>query len=198
MIPAFANFDPDLAGRWINAEEDFGYRLTNKRVVRGWLRRAKMVWDFEPVPEHPLAFIQADGTMIAACSFDATDQMSSPVFSQGWLPKDGQVGPYLHDCAFRVGGLMFRYRGEADWKFRQITRREADALLKAMVQVDPIFKVGWFLSWVVWAGVRARVLLEKCGARCLWHEWQVGDDVPTLGDIEKPDVDDGLPMGVGV
>lgn len=197
MTPSFATFNPDLPGQWINAEEGYGYELTNKRAIRGWLWRYKMAWDFEPNTDHPLTWIQADGTQIAACAFDATDQMSSPVFSQGWLPKDGQVGPYLHDCAFHLGGLMFRYRCERGWKFRQITRREADALLKAMVQTDPICKVGKFRAWTVWAGVRMRVALEKCGARCLWHTWQVGDDVPVWGEDDKPDVDDGIGYGGG-
>lgn len=195
--PPFANFDPDLGGQWINADEDYGYRLTNKRVIHSWLWRAKMVYDYEPVYDHPMAFIQHDGTMITACAFDDTDQMSSPIFSQGWLPKDGQVGPYFHDCAFRVGGLMFRYPSEQFWKFRQITRAQADALLKQMIRTDPIFRVGPTRAYVVWLGVRARILLEKLGASCLWHEWKVGDDIPTWPYPEKPDCDPAGGYGGG-
>ena len=189
MTPPFASFDPDLAGRWINAEQDYGYKLSNKRPLCGWLWRAKMVWDFEPIYDHPLAFVQADGTMIAPCAFDATDQMSSPVLSQGWLPKDGQVGPYMHDCAFHLGGVFFRYPKEKVWTFRQLTRRQADALLKASILADPIWKVGKFRAWAVWAGVRMRVLLEKFGAACLWHTWRVGDDIPQWPGQERPGVD---------
>jgi hypothetical protein len=196
--PPYAVLDPTLDGLWINHTLNHGYALTNRQPQRGWFGRIKMVYDFEPHADHPLLWIQAHGTQIAAGFLSGTDGGSVPVFAQGWLPKDGALAYYIHDFAFAEGGLFFRYRGERQWTFRRITRKQADALLRVMLRHDPVAPVGRFRAWVAWSGVRARVLLEKLGARQIWHDWQPYDIPRWPGQDDGPaDVDDYPAMGVG-
>ena len=185
MTPPFANFDPKLKGDWYNTGQSWGFALHHERVMRYGIARFKVVYAYTPDYRHPLYYRQADGTCIAAGEFDPTDQGSVPVAFQRWIPKDGSHGFYIHDHAYKLGGAFFKYPGETRWTFRQMTRPQADMLLRVSAHSDPMLPVGAIRAWWIWLGV--------CCARPftpgLWHAWKPGDDVPQWPVDEKPDCD---------
>lgn len=182
MTAPFAAFDPRLKGVWVNPDIGWGFHLLNRRKVRGWFRRTKIIYDYHPEWTHPTHWLQVDGTAIAAGDLLGTDQGSVPIFAQRWMPKDGLLGYYPHDYAYRYAGLFFKYRGEDQFKFRRVTRSQADALLRASGQHDPVARVGCIRAALIWSAVRI-----FAGSR--FHEWRGGNSVPTVPEDSKPDVD---------
>ena len=187
MTPPFANIDPHLAGVWKNHAIGTGYELTNPRPVDGLFWRKKIAYDFCPIWDHPLQFVQADGTVYAAGRLDKSDQGSVPVFAQGWVPKDLSPAFYLHDFPFAYGGLFIRYRDETAFIFRQIRRDQADRLLAGMLRADPVAPIGRWRAAAVWAALRVRAGSERLGASTLWHPWRPGDDIPQWPVDERPE-----------
>lgn len=187
MIPARAQFDPARKGTWLNCEIGHNYNLRNRNAVEGMLWGVKIVYDFEPRPVYPLLWLQSDGTSIAAGFLPECDMGSIPVWIQRTLPRDGLLGYFLHDYAYRFGGLFFRDPGCALWEFRTITRAESDALLRAQSRRDPVARLGRVRSFAVWAAVRVAACFR-------FRAWRKGDPVPQWPVDDPPDVDDPLPI----
>jgi hypothetical protein len=187
-MPANAVFDPAMKGCWMNPDSDWGYDLGNRRPSKRWFRGVKMIYDFTPVYEHPLMWLQKDGTRIAAGEFKGSDEGSVPILAQYWAPKDGLLAYWPHDYGYQMGGLFFRYPGEKQFVFRRVTRDQLDALLRAQAQHDPAGRMGPMRAGAVWTAVRSL-------GWTVFHEWRQGPPVPVWPCDEQPDVDDGLPMG---
>lgn len=172
ITPEFAVFNPSCHGVWRNSDISFGYKLFNRREVHHWFWRVTIIYDFAPIVAHPLYFERSDGMRIAAPAISGTDQASVPPIAQAWLPEDGILGAYTHDAAARYGGLLFAAPGEMEWTFRRVKRHQSDELLRTTAQCDPVGAVGKYRAWAV----KESVVL----ARYKFHDWQHGDDVPTL------------------
>lgn len=187
MIPPRANFNPAAKGAWLNTELGNNYHLRNRNAVEGMLLGVKIVYDYEPDSVYPLLWLQSDGTSLAAGCLPACDLGSVPVWIQRTLPRDGLLGYFLHDYAYRFGGLFFRDPGCALWEFRTITRAESDKLLKVQSRRDPVAKLGRVRAFAVWAAVRVAAVFR-------YHNWEPGRPVPQWPVDDPPDVDDPLPM----
>lgn len=174
MTPPFAKFDSTLKGKWVNAGLTIGFNLSNERPMDCLFWQRKTLYTYTPIYESPTYYEQVDGTCIAAGQFDPTDQGSVPVVIQKWIPKDGSHGFYTHDFIYKTGGAFFRYPGEKVWTFRQVTRAQADMLLRVSAQYDKKLPITAARAWWVWIGV--------CSARpftpSLFHEWKPVDGIP--------------------
>lgn len=129
----------------------------------------KAVYDFRLVPENPLTYIDAKGIKYQPDRHFQTDQGTIPRAIQWMIQKDRFLGFYFHDSAYRFGGL---YINRPEWKrisyvdkngnisflpeyrWQEMTRSEADKLLRDMMQADPC-PGNWLTRWSVWAAVRA-------------------------------------------
>lgn len=192
--PPFARFDPKQPGTWYNASQSWGYRLENERQQRGRFYRitgrTNVIYDYMPIYIHPMYYQLQDGVKIAAGPFEKYDGGSVPVPFQRWLPKDGSHAYPFHDHAYKTGGLFFLFPGEAVWTFRQVTRAQADMLLRTSAYHDINLPMTKRRAKVVWMGV--------CSFRPfspnLFHVWKMGDEIP-LWDGGCPEEDGTDPAG---
>ena len=189
MTPPKAVLDASQAGVWVNHRIGENYHLTNARALEGVLWRRKVLYDFEQNFDRPVTWKMADGTRIIPCPCPGVDGMSVPYMFQPWVPREMLAG-ILHDGIYRFGGAFVAYNPCAVPLFRQINRAQADAVLRAGVQADPVVPVGCIRAFKVWTSVRVFAPFR-------YHEWQIGDDVPVWPEAEKPDVDD-QPLEWGV
>lgn len=101
---------------------------------------------FKLDPEQPLQFKLVTGAYVQPDRTFQTDMASIPKILQ-WIPgleKDSYLAPYFHDSAYRHGGIWI------DGKKVELTRKEADELLRDMLRCEG----ARIASWVYWAGVR--------------------------------------------
>lgn len=186
--PRFAMFEPKLPGAWYNASQSWGYKLENERLQKGRFYRitgrTNVVYDYMPIYSHPMYYQLSNGVKVAAGPFEKYDGGSVPLPFQRWLPKDGSHSYPLHDHAYKTGGLFFIYPGETAWTFRQVTRAQADMLLRTSAYHDINLPMTKCRAKIVWMGV----CTWRPFSRGLFHAWAPKDDLPKWA---AEDVQDG-------
>jgi len=79
-----------------------------------------------------------------------TDLGSVPPPLRGWLPHDEYVLCYIfHDSACRKGGLWFCEALDGEWRFVEVSVRDANLMLKRWVKA----RGGKVAQWPILAGV---------------------------------------------
>jgi len=77
-----------------------------------------------------------------------------------------------HDCPYEYGGMYIRYKGETEFKFRLMTRKQTDALMLDWLKYDG---ANWWTrrvilngialgSWTIWPDdpKSAKAVKQKC------------------------------------
>jgi hypothetical protein len=142
-----------------------GFDLENHPPRRGLFGRLRIRYRFFLIPETPLTYILADRTRVRPCREFITDQGSIEIL-QGWFPKDASPAFYFHDDQYRTGGAWIAAPDSPAFKFVELTRAEADSLLRSGLQAGR-FPLSAAKAWAIWAGVRV-------GGYFAWHKWKSG------------------------
>lgn len=127
-----------------------------------WVIAWKSIYEFKLNEEHPLTWIDTDGTHYRPDRHFITDRMSNPKFSQCIWQESRFLGPLFHDSEYCHGGLWYAVpvvdadgmiKFMPEYKFLKTTRFMADCRLARMIRHDPY--PGNYLSMAaIWAGVR--------------------------------------------
>ena len=116
--------------------DDFGYPMYNK-----WLWYRIPLFDYRYNSTDELIFRDDINILYEMDHHFQTDGGSIPplvrMFPGIHLDPFNFPRAYLyHDCAFQYGGLYIKYPGETVFRFRLMTRKQANALLEALLPWD--------------------------------------------------------------
>lgn len=190
--------DPTSKGYFIHATQGEGYDCCPSRVERGhwpfpW--REKQIYLFTLAEDHPLTFIQDNGTQIRPGypgeSYE-TDLGSIPPAMQGVVRKEG-VEYFFHDYGYKHGFLWIKESDATMFSAVPLRRSDVDRLLRTMSQCSPMDPRGVGKSTMIWAAVRA------FGWACGYQRatGTLPDPYPAKPEWEKPDSDDTGSYGGG-
>lgn len=117
--------------------------------------RGKMLYEFRNSAEDPLTYESQDGMLIRPDNHFITDLGSVPLTLQALIPamfaKDRWIRSFCnHDSAYLHGGYWLAVAG--GWKFSELTRRQADDMLREMILAEG---GGSITARLIWYGVRA-------------------------------------------
>jgi len=116
--------------------------------------RGKQIYEFQNDVKDPLTYEDADCNLIRPDAHTFTDMGSVPKLCQfllpKWFAKDRYISAYIfHDDAYNHKGLWFAMA--EGWQFIDISRRQADNLLREMVTDLGASKAN---AYLIWLGVR--------------------------------------------
>jgi hypothetical protein len=112
-----------------------------QRYNRAWLWYHVPLFDYKAHRTKPFYYTDADGTCYMPDNHFETDGGSIPPACRA-IPF-AQLDPLIfvrsyvsHDCPYQYGGMYIRFKGETEFMFRLMTRRETDALMCGWLQHD--------------------------------------------------------------
>lgn len=129
-----------------------------------WLRNESWGWGFWPFkwtkaihsfklhPQHPIVWVNTKGHWQPDRHEEETDLGSTPPPIRSCFPQDQYEPGYIfHDSAYKHGGLYHSVFLDGPYKFKSLTRSEADDLL-----ADIIMALGGGAGsrGTIWTGVR--------------------------------------------
>ena len=173
-------FDPNRTGHFVNWQQNVGYHLEFTGIKNGFLGSQTPHYRIQLNQKHPLRFLFEDGSSIMPANCSPTDQGTiRPFFVRRWINKDRfLLGFLFHDSAYSTGGFWFRANKDTEWAWLDVTRFQADALLRTMCQCD-IVPCGWWKANLIWTGVRF-------GAWFAWRGNEPRGENPNGWIEEKP------------
>ena len=122
---------------------------------KGLLWYHSPLFDFRADPVNPFFYTAKDGTQYMPDNHFETDGGSIPPSTRA-VPF-AQMDPLIftrsyvcHDCPYEYGGMYIRYKGETEFKFRLMTRKQTDALMLDWLKYDG---ANWWTRRVILNGI---------------------------------------------
>lgn len=139
-----------------NADEGDGWELRYIENVRWGLLWSKAIYEFSLLQPSPLTWRDEAGWWRPDQHEARTDLGSIPPPLRGALPHDQFPRSYVfHDSAWRHGGLWFAPTIFGPWGFCDLTKCEANAMLRRWVHAEGARAA----TWPIWLGVSIGALL---------------------------------------
>jgi len=134
----------DRRHTWINPDgydcNTVGYR--KQTLIQRLLRWRTMLYRLELDACGPLSFLQADGRLMRMGKELTHTPMVidlgsiPPVFTRRYPPDQYERAYMHHDYVCRKHGLWVFIQGKDEWEWCPLVRREADILLRCMVEAE--------------------------------------------------------------
>jgi len=118
-------------------ENPQGYDCPKLYEGKNSIGELSAIYDFTLDPVAPITWHDGLGGRYQPNKHYSTDYGSIPKWLQPWIPKDRYLMSFLfHDSACEHEGMWYAAPGETVFVFVEMSRKEANAMLREMVLVE--------------------------------------------------------------